>query len=140
MKKVIYLVAVFSLFSTLVFAGTPIQASQLPKAAQDCINALFKGVQTTYVEKDFDGYEVRLANGAKVDFYNNGDWEEMSNYAGLPDSLLPAPVLATVKQSNPKAMVVKIEKEWGGFDIKLNNGMEMKIDQSGKMLSQKMDD
>lgn len=140
MKKVIYLVVVFSLISTLAFAGKAINMSELPKAAQDCINTLFKGVQTTYVEKDFDGYEVRLSNGAKVDFYNNGDWEEISNYAGLPDTLLPAAALKTVKQNHPQAMVIKIEKEWGGFDIKLNNNMEMKIDKDGKLLSQKMDD
>lgn len=140
MKKIITLVLAFTLAATFAFADTMIQPSELPKKAQDCIKALYPTAQVQYAEKDFDSFDARLSNGAKLEFYTNGDWEKISDYAGIPDAGIPANILKSVKQAYPQAKIIEIEKDWNNIEVKLNNNMELKLDNAGKILAQKMDD
>ena len=48
--------------------------------------------------------------------------------------------LNTVKQTYPQAAIIKVEKEWGNYKIKLNNFMELYITASGQLVGQKFDD
>lgn len=140
MKKIITMVLAFSLMATFAFADMMIQPSELPKKAQDCIKTLYPSAQVQYAEKDFDSFDARLSNGAKIEFYTNGDWEKISDYAGIPDVAIPANILKSVKQAHPQAKIIEIEKDWNNIEVKLNNNMELKLDSAGKILAQKMDD
>jgi hypothetical protein len=58
----------------------------------------------------------------------------------VPTSILPTPVVTSVTKAHPQATIMKVEKERGNFEIKLNNMMELVISPSGKIIAQKMDD
>ena len=75
MKKILLiLVAIFSVGVLAAAADNDklINKSQLPIAAQQFIDANFAGVDIMYAKEEcnilFNSYEVRLANGAKLEF------------------------------------------------------------------------
>lgn len=140
MKKLVYLAVVFALMTSFAYADKMVPASSLPANAQSFLKTAFPGVETMYVEADWDDFEVRMANGAKIEFHKNGEWKKISNYAGVPESAIPASVMQTVKKAYPQAKVVKVEKEWGSWELKLDNRMKMYIDAKGTIVGQKMDD
>ena len=61
----------------------PIGFNELPAAAQEFIKTHFAGVKMSYATKDAEltstDYEVRLENGAKIEFNGNGEWTEVKN-------------------------------------------------------------
>lgn len=54
MKKIVTLmfIAIMTSFSTMMFAGTPIKSSELPKAAQTFLTKYFPGDNVRKAEKD----------------------------------------------------------------------------------------
>lgn len=138
MKKLL-LVAVFSLFAVAAFADMAVSPQALPKQAQDFIAQKFAGAGIMYVEQDYDEFEVRLNNGAEIDFYINGDWKEVKTYSGFPAGILPAAVENTAKQTQPNASIIKAEKTWNGFEVKMSNRMKLYINPQGQLLGQKFD-
>ncbi len=58
----------------------------------------------------------------------------------MPASILPANVMATIQRTYPQAAIIKIEKQFTIFEVKLNNMMELYIDNNGTLIGQKFDD
>lgn len=140
MKRLVGTMAFVSAFAVSVaLADMVVPANQLPQNAQAFISSNFQGANIAYVEADYDDFEVRLSNGVKIDFWRDGTWKEISSYTGVNPSLLPANVAAAVAKAYPSVMIVKVEKEWNGFEVKLANGMKVYIDSNGNMLGQKFD-
>ena len=142
MRKIILSVMMTVLMATSAMADDKVvSADTLPQSSKSFIAANFDGVTVTYVEKDFDSYDVQLSNGIEIDFKRNGEWENIeSMQTPVPTSILPAPVVTSVTKAHPQATIMKVEKERGNFEIKLNNMMELVISPSGKIIAQKMDD
>ena len=120
--------------------GYGVQLSSIPQNAQNFIKQHFSGIEVTFIERDWEDIEVYLANGTQVDFFPNGDWKEVKCYGNMPNSILPANVMNTVKKTYPNAAIVKIEKQFTTFQVKLNNMMELYIDSNGQLLGQQWDD
>lgn len=120
--------------------GYGVPLSSIPQNAQSFIRQHFPNIEVTYIERDWDDIEVYLANGTQIEFFPNGDWKEVKTYTNMPDSILPANVMATVKRTYPQAAIIKIEKQYTIFEVKLNNMMELYIDGSGNLIGQKFDD
>ena len=53
---------------------------------------------------------------------------------------LPASITQTVQQMYPGSFIVDVDFEGYGYEIKLNNYMELFFDTNGKFLGQKWDD
>lgn len=141
MKRLIKKLAIIGVFSSsLLFADMVVPPTQLPQNAQTFISTNFPGVNIAYVEADYDDFEVRLANGVKIDFWRDGNWKEISNYAGIEPKILPSNVAATIAKTYPNVAIVKIEKEWNGYEVKLVNNMKVFLDNNGNLLGQKFDD
>ncbi len=124
----------------LLYADMVVPASSLPQNAQSFISNNFKDATVVYVEQDFDDFEVRLSNGVKIDFYRDGNWKEIENYNGIDLSLLPTQVSKTVQTTYPNVLVLKIEKEWSGYEVKLANMLKVYINEKGQIVGQKHDD
>ncbi len=141
MKKLILAALVFGLMAAGALAkDMVVSPAALPQTAQTFIQQNFKNANIIYVEQDWDDFEVRLSDGTEIDFHINGDWKEVKAYGTpLPTSILPAPVANAVKKAHPQAVIMKIEKEWNGYEIKLNNMMEMLIMADGTLVGQKLD-
>lgn len=137
MKKLTLLIA---FIASVSFADMIVPASNLPQNAQSFITTNFKGANIMYVEMDYEGYEVTLSNGVKIDFFTNGDWESIKSYMGVNPALLPAPVAATIAKTFAGVQIIKVEKEWNGFEIKLANRIKAYLDANGNLMGQKYDD
>ncbi len=142
MKKiVISMLALVALSMTAFASGRYIEYSKLPKNAKQFLETYFAGVKVLYAEQERNSYEVNLENGVEVEFMRNGEWESVdAKYAPLPTGFIPAVVLASIKNQYPSANIIKIEKDWGGYEVELDNRMEMKIDKNGNILKMEYDD
>ena len=140
-KKLLIISLILGLSSSMVFADWIVPVTALPQKSRAFINSTFPGVQIWKVERDGGKFEVKLSNGVDIDFYMNGDWKDIDGgWVTIPFSVLPAAVANTVKQTYPQAAIIKVEKEWGNYKIKLNNFMELYITANGQLVGQKFDD
>ena len=140
-KKILVLCLILGLSSSMVFADWIVPVTALPQKSRAFINSTFPGVQIWKVERDGGKFEVKLSNGVDIDFYMNGDWKDIDGeWVTIPFSVLPPSVANTVKQTYPQAAIIKVEKEWGNYKIKLNNFMELYITANGQLVGQKFDD
>lgn len=142
------------LFNILLLVSTALSATaasdhdyfvsfdQLPAASQDFVNTHFAKVQVVNCVRDSHSYEVRLADASEIEFNINGVWEEVDcKYREIPSSivkLLPKAIPSYVKTNFPTAIITKVNSKVWGFEIELNNGLEVEFNTSGQFL--KIDD
>ena len=138
MKKILLiLVAVFSvgIFAAVADNDKLINKSQLPKAAQEFIDAHFAGVDLLYAKEDcnilFNSYEVRLANGVKVEFSSKGNWEEVDGgQSAVPAAIVPQPIKDYIEKNYAGERILVIEKNRNDYEVKLSNRLELKFDKN----------
>ena len=117
----------------------PIGFNELPSSAQEFIKTHFAGVKMSYATKDAEltstDYEVRLEDGAKIEFNGNGEWTEVKNKASqVPQSIVPKGIAEYVSQNFPGVSVVKLERNRFRYDVSLSNHMELEFDLNSKFL------
>ena len=139
-KKMKKLMLILVALCGVAFADMVVPATSLPKNAQDFIANNFKGANIMYVEMDYDSYDVMLSNGTEVDFFTNGDWKEVKSYMGVNPAILPAPVAAGFQKAFPNVQIIKVEKEWNGYEIKTAQRIKAYFDANGNLMGQKYDD
>ena len=140
--KHIYLSAsIIMIFAANIFAGEiAIQANQLPRKAQDFVKANFPNDPIVYAEQDRRSYKVELDSGIEVDFDKNGDWTDVSSKnSPLPTQFMPANILNTVQQKYAQTAILEISKEYLSYKLKLANNREVYVDNSGKIVGDKLD-
>ena len=134
MKKVLVLLLSVMALNVYAFADRPVTFAQLPQKAQQFITKHFSGVEFLSATMD-DDYEVYLANGTKVEFTLQGDWKEVRCAGGVPAAIVPAAISKYVKTNYANAAIVKIDKKYSGYEVELNNGLELKFDAKGNFLA-----
>ncbi|RAX54098.1 hypothetical protein CCY99_05310 [Helicobacter sp. 16-1353] len=139
-KLFVKFIAMGVIFSSALFADMVVPATALPQNAQAFISSNFQGANIVYVEQDYNDFEVRLSNGVKIDFYRDGTWKDIESYGGINPSILPAPVAQTIAKTYPNIAIVKVDKEWNGFEVKMANMLKIYLDINGNLLGQKYDD
>lgn len=142
MKKILF--ALFALFSVGVFVASAdnhkvINKSQLPVQAQQFIDKHFAGVEVSLAKEEREilgrSYEVRLANGAKLEFSSKGAWEEVDcRFGEVPAGIVPAEISKFIKESYPDAKVQKIEIDRNDYEVKLSNRLELKFDKEFRLV------
>lgn len=121
-------------------ADMVVPANQLPAAAQNFISTHFKGVSIGLVERDMNSFDVVLTDGTKIDFNINGEWTEVDGkYKPIPTGFVPSAVLSKVKATQQNFAIMKVDREYGGYKFKFNNGMKVYADNNGNILGQKFD-
>lgn len=138
MKKLF--VVLLGLLTLNVFASNdrPITFKELPQKAQTFITTHFSGVEVLSARVN-DDYEVYLANGTKVEFTLKGEWKEVKCPGSkVPDAIIPSAISTYVKANFPNNTIIKIEKKYSGYEVELNNDMELKFDKNGNFIG--MDD
>lgn len=112
----------------------PITFKELPQKSQQFITTHFSGVEVLSVTVD-DDYEVYLANGTKVEFTLQGEWKEVKcpGFA-VPAAIVPAAITKYVKAQFPNSAIVKIDKKYRGYEVELNNDLELKFDKDGNFI------
>lgn len=122
------------------FADRIVDPQRLPASIAEAIGEWFPGETVTLAESDWGRYEVSLSGGASVEFSLLRNWEEMTSVNGLPETALPDGVFAAARTAWPDALIVKIERQFRGYEAKLNNGMELYFTKDGRLIGQKYDD
>lgn len=110
----------------------PIQVNQLPKKAQEFIKQHFAKHSISYakMEKDFweKNYDVVFVNGDKIEFDKNGNWENIDcKFSEVPTTIIPQQIIDHLSKHYPQAKVIQIEKNSRGYEVELNNKIEIKF-------------
>lgn len=115
-----------------------ITVEQLPKTARTFISTHFPDAKVAYAEIDDGKYEVKFSDGSDLEFRHSGDWEKVDcKRSAVPQSvlkLIPASITTYVGEHFPDSSIVKVDKERYGYEIELNNGLELKFRANGDFL------
>lgn len=102
---------------------------QLPAPAQTMLKKYFADKVPLIVTVDWDDYKVMYQSGEKVEFDKKGNWKDLDcKVSAVPTALIPEEIKAKVKTTFPGATIIKLDRDRRGYDIKLNNGMELEFD------------
>ena len=108
----------------------------MPEAARTFISEKLSDYQITYAAKDNDDYEIRLANSWEVEFNKSGEWTDIDcDRNAVPSdivSLLPAAVTEYISASFQDSFITEIHKERKGFEIELDNGLNLEFNKAGQ--------
>lgn len=116
-------------------------SSVLPEKARTTLSQNFTSAVTLVeIEKDMGSvkeYEVTLANGSEVTFDGAGEWTSIDTPANVavPSGLVPTAIANYVKTKHAGALIVGIEKERKGYEVELNNGLDINFDLQGNFVS-----
>ncbi len=115
-----------------------VSTSDLPATAQAFLQTHFPSQKVTRVEKDKDSYDVYLANGFEIEFKLSGEWDNVDGKGQqIPAdiiALLPNTIPSYIAQHYPNQYIVEINKEHFGYEIDLNNNIELEFDSNGTFL------
>ena len=136
MKNILLtLVAIFSvgIFSAMADNDRVINKSQLPAPAQQFLNEHFAGVDLTYAKEERDifkhSFEVRLADGTKIEFTSKGEWDEVEcRFGEVPAAIVPQAIKEYIYKNYAGAKVLYIERDRNDYEVKLSNRLELKFD------------
>lgn len=138
MKNLITM-AIAILFSVNVNAQDKvIGESQLPDAAKTYLKKHFSDapVMQVTLDKDFfsKSYEVILRDNIKIEFDSDGKVKEIDGNAKLPNSVIPANILAYVQKNYPQNHITDWELESRKQQVSLDNGMDLEFNLQGQFL------
>lgn len=117
----------------------PITYDQLPAAAKEFIKDNFgkEQVSRTTLDSDLigDEYTVVFTSGIKLEFCGDGNWKEVDcRYSEVPHSLIPGKIVDYLKANYADSKVREIKRERGGYEVKLNNGLELTFDRDYRLV------
>ncbi|MGS2764634.1 PepSY-like domain-containing protein [Sinomicrobium sp. M5D2P9] len=146
MKTKRNVIAVFTVLTIMLF-GTRVNAqetvitkAELPKPAQEFLDANFKEQKIIQVVKDVDylvktDYEVLLDNAMKLEFDGKGNWKEIDgSHNPVPAALVPEKIGDYVKQNFPMQTIIKMERGSVKYEVELANDLELEFTLAGEFL------
>ena len=101
---------------------------QMPEVAQAFHKQFFANKVPLVVTVDWDDYTIRYESGEKVEFDKQGNWKEIDCRSSLvPVELIPEQIKANIQATFPNAIILKIDRNRRGYEVKLNNGLEVEF-------------
>jgi len=142
MKKLTLLMAVvlctvFTMTARDVYSRN---ISSLPVAAQSAIQQNFKAkvsiIEVDYSFGSIDEYEVILTDGTEIVFDRSGNWKEIevAKNKKVPSYFVPKAITEYIKKYNEGKRIIGIEKKRNGYNIELENGIELQFDRAGNFV------
>ena len=109
--------------------------SQLPATAQTMLKQHFADKVPLVVTMDWDDYTIMYETGEKIEFDKQGNWKEIDcRSSHVPAVLVPEQIKANVKASFPGTTILKIDRNLRGYEVKLNNGLEIEFNRSFQVI------
>lgn len=113
-----------------------IRFNALPEAAKSFIELYFPAQSVIYAEREKEDsgkeYKVLLSDSTEIYFDENGAWESVDcHYGVLPDGLLLSAIKVHIAENYPDTVAYKIERELGGYEITLSNGLKLIYSSNG---------
>ena len=99
----------------------------------------FPNATIQMVMPDEDDIDVVLNDYTKIEFKLNYEWkkvdcEHSTTFTSVPATLVPEQITAYVNANFPNATIKKLEKKYMGWEIELNNGLELKFNKNFKVM------
>ena len=132
MKKLSIIMA----FVATLFCGvTSAMAQNTNPAVTQFVEQYFPKATVQMVMPDEDDIDVVLSDYTKIEFKLNYEWkkvdcEHSTTYTCVPAELVPEQITAYVTTNFPGAIIRKLEKKYMGWEIELNNGLEVKFNKN----------
>ena len=94
------------------------------------VKQYFPKANVLMVNAEWDEYEVRLSDGTQIEFTRKPEWkkidcEHSTTYPNVPAELVPNQIANYMNANFPNQSIVKIEKKRRGWEIELNNELEI---------------
>lgn len=129
------------------FDDEHIPSSELPQNILDFISDNFPGINIEEAELENNGnYEVELENDVELIFDGDGNFlgraqdenddEQGEDEEDIDPSALPQIILDYIAENYPDNTIIEAEKEEEGYEVTLNNGVELEFDAEGNFLSE----
>ena len=125
-KAILLLVAMLVSFNARADHDQVITYDQLPEVAQAFLKQYFADKVPLVVTVDWDDYAIRYSSGEKVEFDKQGNWKEIDCRSSLvPAELIPEEIKTNINATFPGAIILKLDRNRRGYEVKLNNGLEV---------------
>ena len=140
MKKLTLMALLLGLFCLTAGAKgkQPIAIEKLPRAVKAAAMQHYTPDQILFItmEKQVgkDEYEFSLADGTKVEFYENGQLHKIKSQQGVPDAFIPENMLQYIKATFPNSIVTEYKNDRMMKKIELNNDVDLVFNRRGKFL------
>ena len=136
MKKLILaFIAIVSFgFSTAMAQNTNVNPAITQFVTQNFPNATIQMVMP-----DEDDIDIVLNDYTKIEFRLNNEWkkvdcEHSTTFTAVPATIVPEQITAYVTANFPNAIIKKLEKQFRGWEIELNNGLELKFNSNFRVM------
>ena len=135
-KTILLLVAMLTIgFSAKADHDQVITYEQLPQPAQALLKQYFADKVPLIVTMDWDDYTIRYQSGEKVEFDKQGNWKEFDCVTSrVPSELIPEQIKAHVQATFPGTIILKLDRNRRGYEVKLNNGMEIEYNRAFQVI------
>lgn len=135
MKKLIFAFIAIVCFG---FSSAMAQNTNANPAITQFVTQHFPDATVQMVMPDDDDIDVVLNDYTKIEFRRNNEWkkvdcEHSTTFTSVPATLVPEQITAYVNSNFPNAIIKKLEKKFMGWEIELNNGLELKFNNSFKV-------
>jgi hypothetical protein len=143
MKKLFITLITVLTTATVAMASTdyerPIAYEQLPAASKQFIKTHFPEAKVAFVTVEDEQwnpqYDVIFSDGIKLEFIASGEWDDVDcRFTRVPVAIIPAAVLAFVKERHPDSFVTEIDRNHYGYELNLNNHIDMHFAHNGQFL------
>ena len=113
--------------------GAPISATNIDTAIVSFVNTHFPETSILSCNQTEHYYRVILSDNTKVYFTQAFEWVEVncehsSIYDAVPATLVPEQITAYVTANYPNQHIDEIERESNGWEIELDNNVDLKFD------------
>lgn len=135
MKKTLLILTALC-YSTMLFADgdRPVKFEELPAKARQFVKQHFPDSKVALATVDRGlsrTYDLLFTDGCKIEFDSAGDWKEIEcKSSPVPEGAIPQRILGYVREYYPDNRVKKIDRDRRGFEVKLDNGLELKFDRN----------
>ena len=129
-KAILLLVAVLATsFNANADHDQVISFSEIPEAAQALLKQCFADKVPLVVTVDWDDYTIVYDSGEKVEFDKQGNWKEINcRTSCVPTELIPEAIKSHIQATFPGSAIIKLDRNRRGYEVKLNNGLEVEYD------------
>ena len=142
MKKILTILACLVLGLGAMSARSRVvrDSKILPQKAQTILRTNFPKAKVNHIKLETkalgrDEYDVILNDGTEVEFDHDGDWKEVDCGAkAVPSGLVLPAIGKYVKTNYPSASIVGIEIDRHSYEVKLDNGTDLKFGRDGRFI------
>ena len=136
MKK---LILAFIAIVSFGFSTAMAQNTNTNPAITQFVTQHFPNATVQMAMPDEDDIDVVLNDYTKIEFRLNNEWkkvdcEHSTTFTAVPATIVPEQITAYVNANFPGAIIKKLEKNFRGWEIELNNGLELKFNSNFKVM------